>query len=64
MSEIEKLEEEKRKAWDAYEELREPADEARKKYNQACAALKDAQLYEKARKQVMRDLLKASGMKP
>jgi vacuolar-type H+-ATPase subunit I/STV1 len=63
MTEIEKLEEVKNKTWREYETLRVPADAAYKKHDAACKAYKEAMLYEKAKRQVMRDLINAAGAK-
>jgi len=63
MNEIEKLEEAKEAAWREYDKLREPADVAYKKYQTAAKAHKEAVLYEKAKRQVMRDLINAAGKK-
>lgn len=61
MKDIEKLELEKDAAWREYNALREPADAAYKKYEAASKAHKEAVLYEKAKRQVMRDLINAAG---
>jgi len=61
MSELERLEEAKDEAWREYDKLRAPADAAYKKYQEAAKAHKEAALYEKARREVMRDLIKAAG---
>ena len=63
MNEIEILEEAKDAAWREYEKLREPADAAYKKYQAAAKSHKDAVLYEKAKRPVMRDLINAAGTK-
>lgn len=63
MNELEKLESEKDAAWREYDKLRAPADVAYKKYQQAAKAHKEAVLYEKAKRQVMRDLINAAGKK-
>lgn len=63
MNELEKLEEAKDAAWREYERLRAPADAAYKKYQTAAKAHKEAVLYEKAKRQVMRDLINAAGKK-
>jgi hypothetical protein len=61
MTEQEKLEEAKRVAWNAYDKLRVPADAAFKTYQQAATALREFSLYEKAKREVMRDLIKSAG---
>lgn len=63
MNELEKLESEKDAAWREYDKLRAPADAAYKKYQSANKAHKEAVLYEKAKRQVMRDLINAAGKK-
>jgi len=59
MKKIEELKQAKDAAWREYDKLREPADAAYKKYQAAEKALKDAELYEKIKRQVMRDLISA-----
>ncbi len=61
LSEIEKLQSAKDEAWREYDKLRTPADAAYKKYQKSAQAHKEAVLYEKAKRQVMRDLLNAAG---
>ncbi len=56
-----RLEAEKTDAWGEYETLLGPADAAYKKYQKAANAYKEAVLYEKAKRQVMRDLINAAG---
>lgn len=63
MNELEQLEEAKDAAWREYDKLRTPADAAYKKYQAAAKAHKEAVLYEKAKRQVMRDLINAAGKK-
>lgn len=60
--EIEKLKRESDAAWDRYDKLRTPANAAYKEYEAACEAHKNAVIYEKARRKVMRDLI--SGATP
>ena len=62
-TEIEKLEAEKDRTWREYDKLRAPADEAYKKHKAAAKAHAEALLYEKAKRQVMRDLINAAGVK-
>lgn len=62
-TELEILEEAKDQAWRDYDKLRAPADAAYKKYQAASKAHKEAVLYEKAKRQVMRDLINAAGKK-
>jgi hypothetical protein len=60
MTELEKLLDAKETTWREYDKLRAPADAAYKKHEAAAKAYKDAMLYEKARRQVMRDLINAA----
>jgi hypothetical protein len=60
---IDELQAAKECAWISYQKLVVPADEAYKKYQAASKALRDAELYEKARRQVMRELIRAAGKK-
>jgi len=57
---IEKLWAAKDSAWREYDKLRAPADEAYKKYEAADKAHKDAILYDKIRRKVVRDLIDAA----
>lgn len=61
MNEIEILKEATNTTWAEYQKLRVPADKAAKKYEAAVSAYKNAVLYEKAKRQVMRDLINAAG---
>jgi hypothetical protein len=61
LTEIEKLEQAKSAAWREYQKLVGPFEAASKKYDECNDALKAAQLYEKAKRHVMRDLIKAAG---
>jgi hypothetical protein len=63
MNEIEQLELAKEEAWREHERLKAPADASWKKYQAAAKAHKEAVLYEKAKRQVMRDLINAAGKK-
>ena len=58
-----KLEEAKEAARREYERLSAPADQAYNKFKIAAKALNEAKLYEKAKRQVMRDLLNTAGAK-
>jgi hypothetical protein len=48
-------------AFSEWESLNVPADAAYEKYESAVAQYKDALCYEKAKRQVMRDLIKSAG---
>ena len=61
MNEIEKLREAKDAAWREAEKLQAPADAAYKKYEKANMQYKEAVMYEKAKRKVMRDLINAAG---
>lgn len=63
MNELEQLYQAKAAAWRQYDELRAPADAAYKKYEKAAKAYKEAALYAKAKRQVMRELIIAAGNK-
>ena len=62
-TEIEKLAAEKDQTWREYDKLRAPTDEAYKRHKAAAKAYAEALLYEKAKRQVMRDLINAAGVK-
>lgn len=59
-TESEKLASKKDDAYREYDKLNIPAAAAYKKYEAACAAYKEAVMYEKAKRQVMRDLINAA----
>lgn len=45
-----------------YDKLMEPAENAKQRYKTACALYNEAVLYEKIRKQVMKDLINSAGI--
>ena len=59
-TEIEMLRDEKEKAWKEYEKVSIHATAAYRKYKKLNDNLRSKELYEKAKRQVMRDLIKAS----
>lgn len=59
-TESEKLASKKNDAFREYDKLSGPCADAYKKYEAACAAYKEAVMYEKAKRQVMRDLINAA----
>ena len=54
---VEELQKAKDEAWSAYSKLSGPADAAYKKFQAFSALHKDAVLYAKAKRKVMRDLI-------
>ena len=61
--EIESLERAKNALFNEWSKLNGPANAVWKKYENAREALRDAVLYEKAKRQVLRDLIKTAGAK-
>ena len=59
--EIQLLQDAKDKAYREWIKLEEPANKAHKKYQEASAKLRYAEMYQKAKRQVLRDLIRASG---
>lgn len=59
---IEHLELERHSAFAEWDELNKPARVAWKKYEAAAKKHRDAVLYEKAKREVMRDLIKSAGV--
>lgn len=60
MDRIQVLKNECDNAWEEYSRLNKPAQVAYKKYEEAQEAYNEALMYEKARKNVIRDLLKGA----
>jgi len=61
MSDLEQLKAARDSAWNEYDILRAPADVAYGKYKTSDKVYKEAVMYEKAKREVMRDLIKAAG---
>lgn len=61
MDEIELLKEAKDKAWREFDKLVGPHNAAWKKYEAAKEALREAEIYAKAKRKVMRDLIQQAG---
>ena len=58
---IEELKSARQAAWVEYDKLAGPCRSALQRYEAACAAYRDEELYEKAKRKAMRDLIAAAG---
>lgn len=61
LSKVEKLKEVSDAAREHYNKLNAPASAAYEKYKDASEAYKEAVMYEKAKRQVMRELIRTAG---
>ena len=60
INELQRLHNAERDSWEEYDKLRGPADAAYKKWQVASKARKEEEMYQKARRQVMRELINAA----